>query len=195
MPPDESIAKPDAAPASPGDPQGAWFAKEVQPHGASLRSYVRRAFPTVNDVDDVVQESFLRIWKARLAQPIHSSKAFLFKVARHLALDLVRRGQVSPINHVRDLSALNVVEDSRGVAESADANEKMLALADAVASLPTRCREIVILRKFKGLSQKEVAAHFGLSERTVEVQVARGVRRCEDYLRKRGINSLYGHEK
>ncbi len=195
MPPAESTVKPDAVPVSPGDPQDAWFAKEVQPHGASLRSYVRRAFPTVNDVDDVVQESFLRIWKARLAQPIHSSKAFLFKVARHLALDLVRRGQVSPINQVRDLSALNVVEDSRGVAESADANEKILALADAVASLPTRCREIVILRKFKGLSQKEVAAHFGLSERTVEVQVARGVKRCEEYLRKRGINSLYGHEK
>ena len=190
------MAEPAASPdPSPPDQHGAWFAKEVQPHGPSLRSYVRRSFPTVNDVDDVVQESFLRIWKARLAQPIHSSKAFLFKVARHLALDLVRRGQVSPINHVRDFSALNVVDDSRGVSDSADANEKMLVLADAVASLPTRCREIVILRKFKGLSQKEVAAHFGLSERTVEVQVARGVKRCEEYLRKRGINSLYGHEK
>ena len=71
----------------------------------------------------------------------------------------------------------------------------MLVLADAVASLPTRCREIIILCKFKGLSQKEVAAQFGISERTVEVQVARGVKRCEEYLRKRGIHSLYGHEK
>ncbi|MDI1335178.1 MAG: RNA polymerase sigma factor [Lacunisphaera sp.] len=187
--------KPDIPITPVTDQHSSWFNKEVQPHASSLRAYLRRSFPSVHDVDDVVQESFLRIWKRRLAEPILSSKAFLFKVARNLALDLVRRGQVSPINPVRDLSAVNVVEDKRDAADLADVNEKMLALADAVADLPTRCREIIILRKFKGLSQKEVAAHFAISERTVEVQVARGVKRCEAYLRKRGINSLYGHEK
>lgn len=194
MLPDGNTISSHAAPTPLPEQPETWFAKEVQPHGPLLRSYLRRAFPTVSDVDDVVQESFLRVWKARLETPIHSSRAFLFKVARHLALDFVRRGRVSPINQVSDLSTLNVIEDGRDAAELADRNEKMLALADAVASLPTRCREIVILHKFKGLSQREVATHFGIAEKTVEVQVARGVKRCEDYLRKRGINSLYGNE-
>jgi hypothetical protein len=47
-----------------------WFAEEVQPHEASLRAYMRGAFPMVRDVDDVVQESYLRVWRARAAQPI-----------------------------------------------------------------------------------------------------------------------------
>lgn len=196
MPRDERIAKPAAATDSMHAVQDvSWFENDVRPHEESLRSYLRNSYPTIRDVDDLVQESFLRIWKARLAEPIRSSKAFLFEVARHLALDFVRRRQVSPVDHVRDLSTLNVIEEGRNAAELADTNEKFLALADAIATLPARCREIVILRKFKGLSQREVAMQLGLSERTVEVQVARGVKRCEDYLRKRGINCLYGDEK
>jgi RNA polymerase sigma factor (sigma-70 family) len=138
-----------------------------------------------------VQESFLRIWKARAAQPILSARAFLFKVAGRVALDLVRRERVSPVRNVGDLAALPVIDDSRGVAESVSLQEKIRLLAEAVAALPPRCREIVILRKLKGLSQKEAAAQLGLAEKTIDEQVARGVRRCEDFLRKRGVRSYY----
>jgi len=172
-----------------------WFSEEVRPHERSLRSYLRGAFPAVRDVDDVVQESYLRIWKARMAHPIDSSRAFLFTVARHLALDWVRRERVAPIEAVGDLAALSVVQEGPGVAEAASLHEKIELLAEAVARLPARCREIVILRKLQGVPQREVAARLGLSEKTVEVQVARGVRRCEDYLRKRGVGSFHDHER
>jgi RNA polymerase sigma factor (sigma-70 family) len=195
MLPDENMTEFHAAPAPLPDQQGTWFAKEVQPHGPLLRSYLRQSFPAVRDVDDMVQESFLRIWKAHLSKPIQSTRAFLFKVARHLALDFVRRQRVSPIDPVRDLSTLDVIEESRDASALADTREKIRVLADAVALLPARCREIIILRKFQNLSQKEVAVLLGISERTVEVQVARGVKRCESHLRRWGINSLYGNEK
>jgi RNA polymerase sigma factor (sigma-70 family) len=172
--------------------QARWFTEQVSPHEPSLRAYLRGSFPSVRDVDDVMQESLLRVWRARAAQPILSARAFLFKVARHVALDLVRRDRSSPIDAVGDLSALPVIEDRLGVAESADINEKVHLLAEAVAALPYRCREIVVLRKLKGLSQKEVAAQLGLSEKTVEEQVSRGVKRCGAFLRKRGIRDLYG---
>ena len=68
-----------------------WFTEEVQPDGPQLRSYLRGSFPTVRVLDDVVQESCLRVWKSRATRPIQSAKAFLFAVARRLALDLVRR--------------------------------------------------------------------------------------------------------
>jgi RNA polymerase sigma factor (sigma-70 family) len=187
--------KPELPTASMPDRHDSWFIKEVQPHAPSLRAYLRHSFPSVNDVDDVIQESFLRIWKRRLADPILSSRAFLFTIARNLALDLVRRGRISPIMTEKDFGAMNVVEDGQNAADVADANERIHALADAVSALPARCREIIILRKFKGLSQREVAEHFRISERTVEAQVARGIKRCESHLRRRGITSFTGHEK
>jgi RNA polymerase sigma-70 factor (ECF subfamily) len=79
-------------------PEARWFADEVHRHELALKAYLRGSFPSVRDIDDVVQESYLRVWRARLAHPIHSTKSFLFQVARHLALDLVRRDRVSPID-------------------------------------------------------------------------------------------------
>lgn len=171
-----------------------WFAQEVHPHEPSLRAYLRGSFPGVRDVDDIVQESYLRTWRARAAQPIRSARAFLFRVARHVALDLVRREQSGPFIAVGDLAALPVADHGPGAAATVDRQEKIRLLADAVEALPRRCREIVILRKIQLIPQKEVAARLGLAEKTVEAQLARGLARCEDFLRARGVRGWYGDE-
>lgn len=164
-----------------------WFAEEVQPHDSQLKSYLRGSFPAVRDVDDVVQESFLRIWRARAAAPIASARGFLFRIARNLALDLIRRERVSPITAVTDSAAQSVVDDRPDAAETAAVRQELLLLAEAIDALPARCREIVILRKLQGVPQKAIAAQLGLSEQTVQVQVLRGVKRCEKFLRQHGV--------
>ena len=171
-----------------------WFSDEVRPHEASLRSYLRGAFPSVRDIDDVVQESYLRILRARLVHPIQSAKGFLFKIARHVAIDGVRMDRISPIDRTRDLAGLAVLEEGPDAAERVTRQEKVTLLAAAILSLPNTCQEIVILRKLKNVPQREVAAQFGVSEKAVEAQVYRGMKRCERYLRKRGVRSLYDNE-
>jgi RNA polymerase sigma factor (sigma-70 family) len=106
----------------------------------------------------------------------------------HLVIDTARRNQISPIDHVTDLAALSVIDDGRpGPAEVACKREEVVLLAAAIDSLPARCREILILRKLRGVPQKAIAAQLGLSEQTVQVQVSRGVRRCEEFLRAHGV--------
>ncbi|MBP6863902.1 MAG: RNA polymerase sigma factor [Candidatus Didemnitutus sp.] len=173
--------------SEPDTERSRWFVEEVHAHDSSLRAYLRGSFPTVRDVDDVVQESYVRVWKAKTAEPIRSARAFLFRVARHLALDWLRHDRVSPIDAVTDLSALPVVDNRTGVAEAASIAEETALLVTAIDALPPRCREIVILRKLRGLPQKEIAARLGLSEQTVQVQIARGVKKCEEFLRRRGV--------
>src|SRR5688500_6163822 len=68
-----------------------WFKKEVHAHGGQLKSWLRGQFPSVRDVDDVLQESYLRVWKVRATQPVQSAKALLFTIARRIVLDDVRR--------------------------------------------------------------------------------------------------------
>lgn len=169
-----------------------WFAEEVHAHDSSLKAYLRGSFPSVRDVDDVVQESYLRIWKARTRQPIQCARGFLFRVARNVALNLLSRERVSPIDGVKDLGALPVVDDKPTAAASTCAREELLLLAQAIDALPGRCREIVILRRIQNLPQKEIAARLGIAVETVEVQVARGIKRCGEYLRRRGVN--FDHE-
>jgi RNA polymerase sigma factor (sigma-70 family) len=164
-------------------PEASWFADEVHAHESSLKAYLRGSFPTVRDVDDLVQESYLRIWRARLAHPIHSTKSFLFQVARHLALDLVRRNRVSPVRPVPDPAALSVMDDRPGVAEAACTQDELHLLARAIQDLPPRCRAIMILRQIEGVSQKEIAVRLGISVLTVQTHVVNGLRRIEEFFR------------
>ena len=163
-----------------------WFAEEVHPHDTALRSYLQGKFPSVRDVDDVVQESYLRVWRTHPARPIACGRAFLFRVARNVALSLLRRERIAPIIAVRDLATLPVVENGRTAASAACLDEELLLLAQAIDSLPVRCREIVILRRIECLPYREIATRLGIAEETVEVQVARGVKRCAAYLRRHG---------
>lgn len=206
MNPSQSISAP---PAPSGEPTVAppvsahasgpgavrWFVDEVHPHDRHLKSYLRGAFPTVRDVEDVAQEAYLRLWKARDSHPIQSAKAFLFKIARHLALDLIRRHRRSPVGAVSDLSQLDVIEERPSVLDLISQQEKIELLADAVAALPARRRDILILCKFRRLSQAEAARELGVSERTVENQLYRGIRQCEAYLRERGLHSSHDHHE
>jgi len=174
----------------PNPDQARWFADEVHAHDGQLRAYLRGTYPSVRDVDDLVQESYLRTWKARLAHPIASTKSFLFQVARNLAIDRLRKKMSAPTERWVDLDALTVLEESADAAAALSRQEKIDLLIAALAALPHRTREIVFLRKFQNLPQKEVAARFRISERTVESQLAKGMKGCADYLRKRGINGF-----
>lgn len=180
--------------AAPAIEQSRWFIDEVHAHESQLKAYLRGSFPAVRDVDDVVQESYLRMWKARAVQPIESAKAFLFTVARNLALKVLRKDGNSPFVPLRDLAGLRVMDERPTASEAADVQEKIDLLADAVMALPPRCREIIILHKLQGMPQKEVAARLGLSARTVETQVRLGVKRCLGFLQQRGIRNFYGDE-
>jgi len=174
--------------------QTRWFSAEVQPHDSSLRAYLRGAFPSVADVDDVVQESYLRVWKTHAAHPIRSAKAFLFTVAKRVALNVVRKKGNAPFVSLGDSAALRVIQDRPDAADTLCEQEKIDLLADAVMTLPSRCREIIILHKLQGLPQKEVAARLGVAERTVESQTRIGVKRCLAFLQQRGVTDFHGHD-
>ena len=171
--------------SEPASDRSRWFAEEVHPHDSSLKAYLHGQFPSVRDVDDVVQESYLRIWKTRAAHPIKSAKAFLFTIARRLALDLVRRDRRSPFVPVKDVNALFVLTDAPNASEAATTSDDIQIMVEAIDALPARCREIFVLCQVESHPQRVVAARLGLSENTVAVQSARGLQRCEKFVRRR----------
>ena len=146
------------------------------------------------DVDDVVQESFLRVWKTKASEPIRSAKVFLFKIARHLAIDVIRRERRSPIKPVGSLEELNVSEDRPAISSKVSRNEKIQLLILAIDSLPPKCRQVVVLRKLKDAPVREIAEQLGISEKGVEIQLTRGIARCREFLLKRGVRSLFDDE-
>ncbi|MDR0902831.1 MAG: RNA polymerase sigma factor [Opitutaceae bacterium] len=180
---DPTLGKPSCAPVPLEKTR--WFEEEVHTHDSRLKSYLRGAFPWI-DVDDVVQESYLRTWLANAARPVRSAKSFLFTVARRLALNSLRRQKNSPIIAVPDLAALGVLDKSRDAAEAAATSDELALLEEAIAALPPRCREIIILCKIQHVPPSEIAGRLGISKVTVQEQVYRGIRRMEAFFIKRG---------
>ena len=167
--------------------QARWFAEEVHPHESSLRSYLKFSFPSVRDVDDVVQESYLRLWRSAAKQRIRSARGFLFSVAQRLAIDHLRREKRSPHESVTDFHSLSVLDGGLSVSDDVSVRQEIALLAEAIDALPARCREITILRKLDGLSHREIAVRLGISEETVQVQIGRGMRKCQKFLTGRGL--------
>jgi RNA polymerase sigma-70 factor (ECF subfamily) len=173
---------------SPQNPeQTRWFAAELEPHAAALRAYLTAQFRTLPDVDDIVQESFVRVLRAREAGRVDSARALLFATARNLAVDLVRRQQVVAFEPMTENTDSFVVSGGPNVAESVSQNEVVDLLRQAVATLPERCRQVVTLRMAYGLSQREIAARLGISEHTVERQMGKGIRRCSEFFARHGL--------
>ena len=83
------------------------------------------------------------------------------------------------------LRELPVLEEAPGVGGILDERQRQEILAEALASLPERCREVVQLRFPENLSYKEIAARLGVT--TVKVQLGRGIRRCAKFFAARDL--------
>lgn len=173
--------------SSPSLDQARWFAEEVQPHEPALRSWLRARFPALSDIDDLVQDTYARLFRARKTRPIEEARPYLFATARNAANTLCRRGKVVSFEALAETNALGVAEEARDPAESVAHKQELAMLAEAISVLPTRCRQILTLRKLHGLSHREIAARLGIAENTVNAQAALGVLRCREYLESRGL--------
>jgi len=170
--------------STPEHNEAHWFAAHLQPHEPMLRAWLRRRFPQIGPVDDIVQEAYTRVLQAHERESLDNPKAYLFAAARYLALDHFRRRQAFEAKFLTETEARGVLDESEGIPEALAHHEDLELLTQAIQSLPDRCRQVFTLRKIYDLSQKEIAAELGLSEHTVEAQVAIGIKKCTAFLQR-----------
>jgi RNA polymerase sigma-70 factor (ECF subfamily) len=162
-----------------------WFLTEAQPHRPALRAWLLARFPSLPDVDDLVQETFFKVLQARGITSIRSTRALLFATARNLALDFVRRQCVvvfEPISEDDEFSSLNDQDD---VASVINKQQELELLTLAIQSLPPRSRQVMTLRTAYGFTPAQIAAKLGVSLSTVEKEMAKSIRHCAAFFAER----------
>jgi RNA polymerase sigma-70 factor (ECF subfamily) len=127
------------------------------------------------------------VLRAQKNGPIRHARAFFFSTAHNAAVDLFRRKARHEHVEATELCELPVLAEVPGVGEILDERQRHETLAEALASLPERCREVVQLRFQENLSYKEIAARLGVTTDTVKVQLGRGLRRCAKFFAARDL--------
>jgi RNA polymerase sigma-70 factor (ECF subfamily) len=154
----------------------AWFAREILPCEAALTRYLRRVCPKREDIADLRQDIYVKAYEAAKTERPSQPRAFLFTVARNLVIDRIRRNRIVSIEPTSDLDVLNVLIDELTPERQLNAHQELKVLGWAFGLLPDKCREVVWLRKVDDVSQAEVAQLLGISVRTVEFHVQKGMR-------------------
>ena len=183
---ESALSKSSVQPASSADDLNAWFAREVAPLRPLLRAYLTARYRLGPDTEDLVQEACLRVWRRQHTGPINQPRGLLYAIARNLAVDHIRQRKRSPIAEVTREQAW-AVPDERNAAEATARSQEWRLLAEAIDLLPTRCREVVRLRRLEGWRTAETARQLGVTESTVENHLGKALRRCAVYLREKGV--------
>jgi RNA polymerase sigma-70 factor (ECF subfamily) len=158
--------------------------REFQANKAALRSYLSRYFRRAQDLDDLLHEVFLRAYAAEAQRPILMPKAYLFRTAKHLALNELARGRTAQTGAMEDFDNPDVLGSDMqpSVEQEVEGRRRLALFGRAVAALPEQCRKVLVLKKVEGLSQQEIARRLGIAESTVEKHLAKGLLLTRDYM-------------
>lgn len=136
------------------------------------------------EIEDIVQETFIRAHEAQTNKNLEHPKSFIYKTARNLALNFIARKEYGNTSDIDDV--LNQNLDDLSVSDEFESKEKFRLFCAAVRELPLQCRKAFILKRVFGYSIKDISNKLGISPSTTEKHIAKGVLRCADYLQEKG---------
>ncbi|EAQ10729.1 MULTISPECIES: RNA polymerase sigma factor [Maritimibacter] len=143
------------------------------------------------EAEDVTQEAMLRLW--RVAPEWRQGEAkvttWLFRVASNLCTDRLRKRRSVDIDSVAEPE-----DDAPGAVAGLIEADRARALEGALAQLPDRQREAVVLRHLEGLTNPEIAEAMEISVEAVESLTARGKRTLAGILSGRREELGYGSD-
>ena len=160
-------------------------------HVSLLKRYVLRLVRSQNDVDDVVQEAFLRAYnaenrsKTENGSEIQQPRSYLFRVAKNVALNQLRQKTNRPTDFIEDFEPSSVLVGDWTLEEEVLAQEKLGVHCEAVAALPPQCRKVYLMRKVYGMRYKAIADALGISVSSVETHLEKGFAKCDAYVEQR----------
>lgn len=163
-----------------------------------LRSRLARAVLGIappSEIEDIIQETYVRACQASRQATIKQPRAYLFRVARNLALDHVKRAETRLAVSREEVGEGAIVEAAQlrdATLDGAVSSNDFTAFCEAVRRLPQQQRRAFVLKKVYGYSQREIASEMQLSEKTVERHIALGMARCMDYLSTSGKLAIGG---
>tara|TARA_R110001592_G_scaffold45983_8_gene146662 strand:+ start:374 stop:1012 length:639 start_codon:yes stop_codon:yes gene_type:complete len=142
---------------------------------SALKYFISSYLVNSQDVDDVCQETFLRTYKSSLENEVLKPKSFMFRVAKNLIVSDFRKASNQLNEYVEDIDLVDSKLELDNLENNALAQEKLGVMCEAIAGLPNKCRQAVVMRKVYGLATKDIAKRMNISTITVSNYITKGM--------------------
>jgi len=175
---DQRLAGQDMPSAMPAE-----FDAFIRQHRPTLVSYLRRRVSSEDDVQDIVQESLIRLMRYGEREP-DAWGPLLYRIAINIRNDRLRRTRVrKDIQYVSlDESAHEVASPEPGHVQRINTQQELDRLRKTLLRLPERCRQIYLLNRIEGMTYPEIAAHLEIGVKAVEKQMSKALAKLRQSL-------------
>ena len=143
-------------------------------HQPELRKHVYRRVGSWADADDIVQQTYINLWRARGVNAVDNIRAYLYRIAGNLSQDWVRKRRVRE-SFARE-EVLRTLASARSAEEICESRDDFAELLRRIDDLPQQCRMALLLYRHEGLSLAEVAQRLGIQPKSVHALIARAMK-------------------
>ena len=151
------------------------YNRSVDEYSDSVYRFIRGNLKDEERANDIVQDSYEKLWRHVTELDYSVVKSWLFSTAYHIMIDIIRKEK--RMTNLEDSHEKEMIYES----QYSDLNE---ILHEAVARLPDQQKTAVMLRDYEGYSYKEIGDITGLSEAQVKINIYRGRLALRNYIGK-----------
>jgi len=155
-------------------------------YAEGLYAFITSILKNPADAEEIVQNVFVKIWERRnTIEEKFSFKSYLFTIAYRDVITLIRKQNLLASIQSDSNQELPVNDDNAELEIEFFSIDKIYH--DILEKLPEKRKEIFLLSREKGLSNKEIAEQLNISVKTVENQMTAALRTFREKLSKYGI--------
>ncbi|MEO6960374.1 MAG: sigma-70 family RNA polymerase sigma factor [Puia sp.] len=141
-----------------------------------LYRYIYKYTQSAYYADETVQLSFIKLWEKREGlSDQHSVSAQLFRIAKSILIDLMRREKIRDTQELSD----TFISDAGGD-DNFMYKETLRNILSAIDELPPQSKQVFTLSRLNQLSHKEIGEQLSISQKTVETHISKAIK----YIRK-----------
>jgi RNA polymerase sigma-70 factor (ECF subfamily) len=155
--------------------------KLVAAYSGDLQAFLRKKMFKANhaDIEDVMQEVYLRIARYSKLGTIDNVKSFLFKTAENIIIDRARAATSRQAEHHVSFDDQPVEQESVQMERAIEGEQKLMLLKEAILTLPEKTRHVFLLSRFEAQTYPQIAERLGFSVKAVEKHMSKALKICK----------------
>lgn len=173
-------------------PVDRWLCDEVLPHKHAYLGLARRLTRNAEAANDIVQDVYAEVLQGDTWKTARDPKAFVLRIVYCRSINWVNRQKIVPLHPLPEYEGLSFADFGPDAFDKLSGREELEVVLEILADMPTRCRQVITMRRIEELPPREIARRLGIDMVTVRRHMARGLAILTERLARRGSSRVAG---